>query len=146
MACQESVGKVVEYWGCEFLGEDHFPHTLVVRPTKIEHEKERDYLMISMSVLSLMVNNAYLKEIAIRDSAQIKNLTKDIEKNGILKPGTIVYDKMNVNLQDGNHRYIAARNLNLSEFPVVLQRVERIKTGKRIESIFLVLVNEAFDG
>ena len=93
-----------------------------------------------------MVNNAYLKEIAIRDSAQIKNLTKDIEKNGILKPGTIVYDKMNVNLQDGNHRYIAARNLNLSEFPVVLQRVERIKTGKRIESIFLVLVNEAFDG
>lgn len=136
----------MEYWGCEFLGEDYFPHTLITKLAKTEDKEERDYLMISMSVLSLMVNNTYLKEIAIRDSAQIKNLTKDIEKNGILKPGIIVYDKMNVSLQDGNHRYIAARNLNLSEFPVVLQRVEKIKTGKRIESIFLVLINEAFDG
>ena len=136
----------MEYWGCEFLGEDHFPHRQILAPSRVKSEEKGEYLMVSMELLALIVNTTYIKEISTRDSAQIKNLAKDIGENGILKPGTIVYDKMNVSLQDGNHRYVAARMLNLTEFPVVLTKVEKIRTGKRIESIFLLLINEVFNG
>lgn len=124
----------MESWGCEFVednGTTQRPDFPIV---------ETSIVYVSMDMLEQIVDTRYLKEIGSKDKAQVQALTVDIARRGILYPGTLVYDNKKIRLQDGNHRYLAARALGLRDFPVQLRRVSRISApGADLEFAFQYL-------
>lgn len=123
----------MDAWGCEYL--DQYNNT---PPPPTVHSNT---FLVPMHILASVVDVKYLKEISTKDKAQIQALTADVAQRGILEPGKLVYDNSTVRLQDGNHRYLAAKALQLPEFPVTLLRVSKITApGASLESVFLHLV------
>lgn len=126
----------MDSWGCEFVDDNGI--TQVPDPPLTKS----GIVYLSMIMLAEIVDNRYLKEIGTKDKRQVQALTADIARRGILYPGTLVYDDKKIRLQDGNHRYLAARALGLPHFPVVLRRVSRISApGAGLEFAFQYLWN-----
>jgi ParB-like chromosome segregation protein Spo0J len=120
----------MDSWGCEFL-EDNGS----IAEFSIKASIKTFYM--PMHILSNLVDDRYLAEISIRDSVQIQALTADISIKGILKPGELIYDNNFARLQDGNHRYLAAKRLGLEVFPVRIVRVSEINAaGASMEFLF----------
>lgn len=115
-------------WGCEYLDDHVPPMPFSPRTPQIFH--------INMDILDKIVDRRYINEISSRDSAQIQDLIVSIARYGVLRPGNLYYDKVKIRFQDGNHRYLAAKALQLETFPVTLQRVERLPgAGAYIDTI-----------
>lgn len=125
----------MDAWGCEFVDDGY-------QSDNPPPPYYSNVFLMPMNILKEIVDLRYLKEIGVRDKLQIQALTADVAQRGIIEPGHLVYDDRSVRLQDGNHRYLAAKALQLPEFPVVLIRVSKISApGASVESMFLYLMN-----
>jgi len=110
-----------EYWGSEF--SDDGLYGLVV-PSKSKQESKH---YIPMSLIEKTIDSKYIAEIVYKDRNYIQKLAISIETNGIINPGKLTYDNNSVRLSDGNHRFLAAKQLGLTKFPVEIVRVDKHK-------------------
>ena len=130
----------MEAWGCEYVDDGSFGVALA-RPSMSQ------YLQIPMDLLHRIVDKRYIQEITVRDAKRLIGLKNSIQTNGLQHPGKLVYDRATLRLQDGNHRYICASQLQWEYFPVELVRVDNIRApGMAIESIFHELMIAKFGG
>ena len=85
----------------------------------------------------------------------IDKLKEDIKKNGFKEPIVIIYDKFSgggeASIIEGNHRYIAAKELGLKEIPVTFEKgkirsnEDRLKDGMfPLNRKFIGKINDTF--
>ena len=122
----------MDFWGCEFVEEN---------AERLVPQFASGIVDLEMDLLGQIVDTRYIREIAIKDAEQIQALTADIARRGILNPGLLIYDDKKVRLKDGNHRYVAAKNLQLRTFPVTLVRTSNIQApGASLEFVLHYLL------
>jgi hypothetical protein len=118
-------------WGCEFFDDGQFG-----RPTTGENNNT-NIIILPIHIIEKTIDNKYMSEIIFKDKDYINELTYSISINGIFEPGTLTYDNEKIRLSDGNHRYLAAKNLGLKNFPVKVVQVDKIKAGSiRFSDLF----------
>jgi hypothetical protein len=83
--------------------------------------------LVPLSELEGFVGEQREGEAAMEQSRSIiDNLKEDIKKNGFLEPILVVYDKFSgdgeASIVEGNHRYVAAKELGLKEIPVRFEK------------------------
>ena len=111
--------KTFENWGSEFFDDGNYGKKIVTRQIS-----ELNYLPLKL--VEKMLDRKYIAEI-ILDQKYINELVASIKIYGIKNPGKITFDDQRVRLSDGNHRFLAAQQLGLRDFPVEISRVDRIK-------------------
>ena len=111
--------KTFENWGSEFFDDGSYGKKIVTRQIS-----ELNYLPLKL--VERMVDRKYIAEI-ILDQEYINELVAYIKIYGIKNPGKVTFDDQRVRLSDGNHRFLAAQQLGLRDFPVEISRVDRIK-------------------
>jgi hypothetical protein len=105
-------------WGCEFVDDGMYGTVCVSR--------FRDH-GIPISIVEMLVDQAYIQQIFLTDREHIDQLVSSMQVYGVKVPVSIIFDNENVRLQDGNHRFLAARHLGLKYLPANLVYVENIK-------------------
>jgi hypothetical protein len=111
------------YFGCEFIDDGSYGSKSRV----IDYGEKPIYLPIK--IIEKTIDKKYIAEIIFKDKDYINELSYSININGIFEPGILTYDNEKIRLSDGNHRYLAAKNLNLQLFPVKVVQVDKIKAG-----------------
>jgi len=97
-------------WGCEFLDLENPVEILPVK-----------YLELPISFIEQTVDIKYLQNL---NTNKLNLLREDVKKNGVLQPGTLVYDTTKIKLQDGNHRFVVSQQLGLKTYKVYLKESE----------------------
>lgn len=110
--------KSFDNWGCEFSDDGNYGSLNVV---KIFLRKE-----LPLFLVERMIDRKYIAEI-MTEISQINELIQSIKIHGIINPGIITFDDQKARLSDGNHRFLAAKQLGLRSFPVEIVRVDKIK-------------------
>jgi hypothetical protein len=116
--------KVVEnqeHWGSEFSDDGFYG---LAAPLKSKQDS-RHY--IPMTLIEKTIDSKYIAEIVYKDRNYIRELAISIKDNGIITPGKLTYDNNSVRLSDGNHRFLAAKQIGLTKFPVEIVRVDKHK-------------------
>jgi hypothetical protein len=118
-------------WGCEFVDDGKFGNQ---SDFKINYS---NIIILPINLIEKTLDKKYIAEIIFKDKDYINELSYSINMNGIFEPGTLTYDNEKVRLSDGNHRFIAAKNLGLKNFPVTVVEVDKIKAGSvRLADLF----------
>jgi len=111
--------KTFENWGSEFFDDGYYgKQTITQKISKLKY--------LPLSLVEKMLDRKYIAEISL-DQSYINELAASIKIYGIKNPGKITFDDQKVRLSDGNHRFLAAQQLGLRDFPVEISRVDRIK-------------------
>ena len=88
-----------------------------------------------MGFMERIVDHEYLE--CLRNSnwhnKQISNLMVDISLHGMKKPGILEYKDHILTLQDGNHRYLACRDLQMRTFRVEFHEVTEPHTKRGVD-------------
>jgi hypothetical protein len=131
------------YWGEEFYDDGNFG--------KLYNDEPNSYkpggLLVPIDLLDEIVDTKYIKEISLKDKSKVDWLRSQFSTVGQLHPGTIVYDRNYIRLKDGNHRYLAAKQLEWTHMRVLLRRVDGNATnGVPIAQILQRFIEIAYEG
>lgn len=123
----------MESWGCEYLDVERHKEFKV-------HKK--DYIYVPMSIMDKIVDQKVSRETFFKDQQYIANLMYDIHRHGLQKPAEITIGQNSIILSDGNHRYIACRELGHDKFPVKVKISDsKLKLdGIKIKDILIELL------
>ena len=112
-----------EFYGCEFLDLEEYQ---APRPLEI--------VKINLQLLERMVDPIYLEKIKIEDQERLNSLRESINKFGFLEPGTLIISNLRIKLQDGNHRFIIAKEKALNTFNVKIEYTDgKLNAGLSIQ-------------
>jgi len=110
--------------GCEFLD---LPY-LIPETTGILSGPKIYYLPVSF--IEKTLDEQYIRGLEDKEWEYLSNLETDIRLWGLHRPGKLTISLTTVKLQDGNHRFICARRLGHTTFPVIIEYTEgQIKSG-----------------
>lgn len=123
----------MESWGCEYLDIERHQEFKVLK---------KDYIYVPMSVMDEIVDQKVSRETFRKDQQYIANLMYDIGRHGLKTPAEITIGQNSIILSDGNHRYIACRELGHDKFPVTIKISDtKLKLdGIKIKDIFIQLL------
>ena len=122
---------IFDCWGSEFLDDGNYGHDIRI------YNNSNNLKYLPISLIEKAIDKKYIAEIVMKDKSYINELIYSISQNGILEPGKLTYDDQKIRLSDGNHRFLAAKELDLKMFPVELVRVDNIKKSSvRFSEIF----------
>lgn len=126
----------MENWGCEFLEFEN--------PENLQIEKPKDYIYIPMVIMEKIVDQKISNETNFKDKIYIGQLMADIQRRGLINPAEITIGQNGIILSDGNHRYIACRNLHYSKFPVKIKLSnDKLKiNGIKLQDIFVEFIQQ----
>lgn len=99
------------------------------RPPEPWRANEEAFLIPSQ-VVSMMVDSTYIQRCETHNRQRIDEIKVSIEVDGLLKPIELLYDPDGkIRLHNGNHRYIAMRELEWKHMPCTLSKVNKAIRG-----------------
>lgn len=104
-----------ENYGCEYL--DLESYSPLADPWGLS-------FFLSMDFVSRTVDSKYSDEISLTHKNKIEYLQKSIAQHGLTRSGILLCDSTRVKLQDGNHMFLACKNLGYKKFPVVIKVID----------------------
>jgi len=123
--------SMFDCWGSEFLDDGNYGHSVSI------HTSSNNLKYVPISLIEKATDKKYIAEIVFKDREYIEELIYSINDNGIMNPGKLTFDNEKIRLTDGNHRFLAAKQLGLKTFPVEIIRVDNIKKSSvRFSEIF----------
>ncbi len=100
-----------------------------VRPPEPWRSTEGAFL-VPKTIIDLFVENSYIQQRIATDRHRIDSLKVSIEEEGLRVPLLLIHDPDGkIRLKDGNHRYIAMRELEWPYMPCSLSKVDKAIRG-----------------
>ena len=125
-----------ETWGCEFLDVSE------PKPFKLT-ERYPNAVWLPVGIIERITDTAYQGRVLAEGEEKIRDLAEQINREGLREPGLIIYNEVNIKLQDGNHRFLACtRHLGWDKFWVEA-RYKRgaITNGHAVGTVVLDVIN-----
>lgn len=128
--------KTDETWGCEFLD------TAEPEPFNV-HGKYPHAVWLPASFIQRITDTVYQGQITAANQDKVHELAENINRLGLQEPGLVIYNEVNIKLQDGNHRFLATQLLGWDKFWVESQyKRGKIANGHAVGTV----INELIEG